>query len=180
MSRNRATYRGNARFLELGSVGAPFRSLVNVDHITNVRFEQKIGQSEAKYDDNGEMTEPPQQWLEGWAIILVLAHGAGGQNIMFPDEQQAVSCYNTILDMIGGVGAPISRMPKLRVTPEPSVIEGLDGAPIADNDDALPGEDGVPPLTDEEVDQLENPEIDVDGIAEAIDKGLGTDDDRSE
>jgi hypothetical protein len=184
MSRNKAPYRGNARFIELGSLGAPFRSLVNVDHITNVRFEQKIREIPAQYDDNGEMTAPPQQVFEGWAIILVLGHGAGGQNIMFPDEQQAVACYNTILDMIVGTGAPIARMPKLRITPPPSDLVGPDGKPIemsdeekaalADNDEeALPGEDGVPPLTDEELDQLENPEIDVDAIADAIEDGLG-------
>ena len=64
MSQKR-TYHGNCRFLELGSLGAPFRSLINIDHITNVRFEQKVGSEEATYDDNGEMTAPPQQFLEG-------------------------------------------------------------------------------------------------------------------
>ena len=179
MSRSRATYRGNARFIELGSAGAPFRSLINVDHVTNVRFEQKIGQSEAEYDDAGQMTAPPQQWLEGWIVIIVLGHGAGGQNIMFPDEEQAVSCYNTILDMIVGTGAPIARMPKLKAEgppPEPSALLGPDGEPMPaanGEDDTLPGE--VPDLTDEELDQLENPEIDVDAIADAIEEGV-TDD----
>jgi hypothetical protein len=185
-------YRGNARFLELGTLGAPFRSLINVDHITNVRFEQSIGQQEAEYDKDGEMTAPPQQWSEGWKLIIVLAHGAGGQNIMFPTEAQAVGCYNTILDMIAGVGAPIARMPKLKVTPEPEPgselgLLGPDGQPLgemspaekdalAGNDAMLPGE--VADLTDEEIDQLENPEIDIDAIAEAVEDGLG--DDRKE
>ena len=196
------TYHGSARFIELGSLGAPFRSLINVDHITNIRFEQKIGNEEATYDDGGEMTAPPQQFLEGWHLVIVLAHGAGGQNIMFPDEQSAVACYNNVLDMIVGTGAPMSRMVKLKVTPEESKIEGLDGNPIDGNDDdqlhdeleipvkdtrdpplkpgeaiaMMPGESGAPPLTDEELDQLANPEIDVDGIAEAIKLGLGADD----
>lgn len=177
MSRNKAPYRGNARFIELGSLGAPFRSLVNVDHISNVRFEQKIGQSDAQYDDNGEMTAPPQQWHEGWVIVIVIGHGAGGQNIQFPDEEQAVTVYNTILDMISGTGAPIARMPKLKAQPplpEQSELLGPDGEPLMaanGEDDSLPGE--VPDLTDEELAQLENPEIDVDAIAEAVEDGLG-------
>jgi hypothetical protein len=190
MSRNKAPYRGNARFIELGSLGAPFRSLVNVDHISNVRFEQKIGQSDAQYDDKGEMTAPPQQWHEGWVIVIVIGHGAGGQNIQFPDEEQAVTVYNTILDMISGTGAPIARMPKLKAQPpihahkflgpdgeplpEQSELLGPDGEPLMaanGEDDSLPGE--VPDLTDEELDQLENPEIDVDAIAEAVEDGLG-------
>ncbi len=165
------TYHGNARFIELGSLGAPFRSLINVDHITNVRFEQKIGNEEAQYDDAGEMTAPPQQFLEGWTIVLVLGHGAGGQNIMFPTEEAAVGCYNTILDMIVGTGAPMSRMQKLKVTPEESLIEGLDGAPIA-NDDSLPGDDDDV-VTDDDVDALANPDVDVDAIADAVEAGVG-------
>lgn len=190
MSQKR-TFHGNARFLELGSLGAPFRSLINIDHITNVRFEQKIGNDEAKYDDDGQMTAPPAQFLEGWQLVIVLAHGAGGQNIMFPTEEAAVGCYNTILDMIVGVGVPMSRMKKLTVTPEEKLIEGMDGKPLGemsddekealasyDDDqlhDALPGEDDVPPLTDKELDQLANPEIDIDVIADAVEAGLGAD-----
>jgi len=165
------TYHGNARFIELGSLGAPFRSLINVDHITNVRFEQKIGNEEATYDDDGQMTAPPQQFLEGWQIILVLGHGAGGQTIMFPTEETAVACYNTILDMVVGTGAPMSRMAKLKVTPEESLIEGLDGAPIA-NDDSLPGDDDDV-VTDADLDDLANPDVDVDAIADAVEAGVG-------
>lgn len=190
MSQKR-TYHGNCRFLELGSLGAPFRSLINIDHITNVRFEQKVGSEEATYDDNGEMTAPPQQFLEGWQLVLVLAHGAGGQNIMFPTEEAAVACYNTILDMIVGTGAPMSRMAKLKVTPAPAPgsemgLLGPDGQPLGEmsdaEKDALAGNDDdqlhiddIPPFTDEELDQLENPEIDVDAIADAVEAGLGSD-----
>lgn len=173
MSNKQRPYNGNARFLELGTEGAPFRSLVNVDHISNVRFEQKIRNVEATYDDDGKMTAPPQQFHEGWNIIIVIAHGAGGQNIVFGDEEQAVGCYNSILDMIAGVGAPLARMSKLKLTPVPSSIVGANGqafdAPLTDEEisevkealeaenDELPGE--VPELTDEEVDALENPAI---------------------
>jgi hypothetical protein len=164
-------YPGDARFLELGSPGAPFRSLVNISHISNVRFEQKIGQQEATYDDGGQMTAPPQEFLEGWAIMLVIAHGTGGQNILFPSEEEAVACYNMILDMIVATGVPISRQPKLTITPEqpePSMIEGLDGAPIGNRD-----EDPTGPISDEELDGFENPDIDIDAIADAVSDGVG-------
>lgn len=171
MGNNRKTVTASqARFIELGSMGAPFRSLLNVDHISNVRFEQKVGQSEAEYDDAGQMTAPPQQFLEGWVVIVVIGHGAGGQNIMFNEEAQAISCYNSILDMIAGVGAPMARMPKLRPEPVPSAIVGADGAPMDADNDPLPGE--ALELTEEEIDQIANPEIDVDSIADAIDEGL--------
>jgi hypothetical protein len=177
-------YRSNARFIEIGSPGAPFRSLVNVDHITNVRFEQKIDHIEPEYDDEGKMTRPPQQHFQGWQIILMLAHGAGGQNIFIPNEDGAVALYNQILDMINGTGAPIMRLPRLKAQPKPSGLVGPDGKPVemspeeldALNDEGfLPGEDGVPPLTDEEIDQLEHPEIDVDAIADAVEAGVGSD-----
>ena len=174
MSSRKTPYRGQARFIELGSMGAPFRSLINVDHISNVRFEQKIGQQDAVYDDAGEMTAPPQQFHEGWQIIIVIGHGAGGQNIFLPEEAQAISLYNHILDMIGGVGAPMSRMPKLKplppLPPVPAGIVGADGAPIVNSEDLVP-----PPLTDEEMEQLEHPEIYTDAVADAIDEGLGAD-----
>lgn len=173
---NKRPYHANARFIELGSAGAPFRSLVNVDHITNIRFEQKITDVPAQFDDDGNMTAPPQQYLEGWTIVLVLGHGAGGQNIVFPTEEQAVEVYNTMLDMIVGTGVPIARMPKLTVSPPPpeqSELLGPDGEPLeAVNDEPLPGE--VPDLTEEELAQLENPEIDVDAIADAVEDGFGT------
>jgi hypothetical protein len=173
---NKQPYRSNARFIEIGSPGAPFRSTVNVDHITNVRFEQKIEQVEPKFDEDGNMIAPPQQVFQGWQIILMLAHGAGGQNIFIPNEDGAVALYNQILDMIAGTGAPIMRLPKLKPTPPPSDLVGPDGEPLAANgDDFLPGEDGVPPLTDEELDALANPEIDVDAIADAVEAGVGSD-----
>ncbi len=178
-------YRSNARFIEIGSPGAPFRSLVNVDHITNVRFEQKIESIEPQFDDDGNMTQPPQQIFQGWQIILMLAHGAGGQNIFIPNEDGAVALYNQILDMINGTGAPIMRLPKLKAQPQPSGIVGPNGEELpmspeeldalAQDDEFLPGEDGVPPLTEEELDQLENPEIDVDAIADAVEAGVGSD-----
>lgn len=197
MSAKKRPYSGNARFLELGSLGQPFRTLINIDHLTNCRYEQKIEMQEipkpggapakpAQYDDAGEMVAPPQApeteqipVLAGFNIVLVF--GSETQAIFFNDEDQSVTVYNTILDMIAGTGVPIARMPKLTPQPpeeEPSKFLGPDGAPLGagndDDDTPAPGE--VPDLTDEELDQLENPEIDVDAIADAVDQGV--DDDR--
>jgi len=197
MSAKKRPYNGNARFIELGSLGQPFRTLINVDHLTNLRYEQKIELQEvpvpggapakdAVYDkDTGEMLAPPQAaetqkipMLMGFNIVLVF--GAETQAIFFNDEAQSVTVYNTVLDMISGTGAPIARMPKLTPQPPeevPSGLVGADGAPLgAVNDDDVPAPGEVPDLTDEELDQLANPEIDVDAIADAVDKGV--DDDR--
>ena len=160
---SKAPYRGNARFIEIGAEGAPFRSVINVDHITNLRFEQQIGE-----DDNGTPV------LEGWIIVLLLGHGAGSQNIFFPEEAQAVHTYNSILDMINGTGAPIQRMPKLKPQPVASPILGANGE--AANVEA-PGDD-IPPLTEEELEQLANPEIDINAIADAVEDGLGADENK--
>jgi hypothetical protein len=182
MSNRKPNYYGNSRFIELGSLGAPFRSLINVDHLTNVRFEQKIEEREirvegshgkaAEYDAAGEMTAPPvlpetrmEPLLVGYNINL--AFGEAGQTIFIQEEAQAVSVYNTVLDMITGTGVPIARMPKLKMQPKqqsPSGLVGADGAPL----DEFTGE-----LTDEELDQLEHPEIDVDAIADAVNDDKG-------
>lgn len=167
MSNKRRSYTAQARFIEIGSPGAPFRSLVNVDHVTNVRFEQKVDTIEPEFDDDGNMTKPPQHHVQGWQITLALAHGAGVQNIFIPNEDGAVALYNQILDMINGTGAPISRLPKLTVQETPSPIIGANGQPVAN--DELPGESE---LSDDELDQLEHPEIDVDAIADAVEQGV--------
>ena len=147
-----STFQGNARFIELGAVGAPFRSLLNVDKIINVRFEQNVGTKEAEYGTDGEMTAPPEQWLQGWNVLI--DHDRAGQTIAFPDEESAVECYNTILDMIAGTDVPMARMPKLETQPPISMIEGLDGTPMSP--------DFVPELTEAELDALSNPEFDTD------------------
>jgi hypothetical protein len=171
MGNNRKTsYTGNARFFELGSPGAPFRSLINADHLTNVRFEQRIENQQipAQFDDDGTMTAPPQEGepeLVGWNILLLF--GSDTQAIAFKDEQQAVECYNTILNMLQGIGCPMARVPKLEVMPplpEESLIQGLDGAPIANDD--------VPDLTDEEKAQLADPEIIAGAFDDAFDDAL--------
>ena len=199
-NRSKAINSGNARFIELGAEGQPFRSLINVDHLTNLRYEHKIEQREipipgaqaveATYDDAGEMLTPPipaettmEPILTGFNIILMF--GEQGQTIYFNNEGESVATYNRILDMIAGTGNPTARMPKLKVMPPqtiPGDLVGPDGSPIVGPDgkplDLSPAnsEDLVPPpLTDEEMDQLENPEIDIDAIADAVEEGLGED-----
>lgn len=151
---NKAPYRGNARFIELGSPGAPFRSTVNIDHIVNVRYEMNIQEIDAQYDEKGEMIAPPQQILAGWNVVLQFTEQ--GQRINFEKESDAVEFYNTMLDMIANTGAPISRLKRLQTQQQPA-------------------NDEVPDLTDEELNQLENPEIDVDAIADAVATGVGSD-----
>ena len=160
MSKNRSPNAANARFIELGSPGMSFRSLINVDHLTNMRFEEAFTE-----------VESPVGGLEtvsnGWHIVLVL--GEHGQTIAFPEESQAVAVYNTILDMIIGTGNPMARMGRLQTRPTPSPIIGAENVWANDDEYVDPYDQ---PLTDEEIDQLENPEIDVDAIADAIDGGL--------
>ena len=188
----------NARFIELGSLGQPFRSLVNVDHLTNLRYEQSVEDieiplgpgTEATYGDDGEMLTPPilaetrkEPTLVGFKIVLLF--GEQGQTIAFNNEAESIACYNSILDMIAGTGNPIARMPKLQPMPPefaPSNLLDPDGVPLdmlspeereALADDDVPGE--VPDLTDGELSQLENPVIDIDAIADAVEDGLGSD-----
>jgi hypothetical protein len=169
---NKSPYRGNARFIELGTEHRTFRSLINVDHITNVRFEQDIQEVEAQYDENGVMTAPPQQLLAGWVVYLVLRDQ--GQRIAFDDEEQAVTTYNVIIDSINAVGVPIRRLPKLKCDYVAANSDANDGHFLEDD---LPFE--IPELTDEELDQLEHPEFDIDAIADAVKTGAGSDDDNS-
>lgn len=203
MSNKKANYYGSARFIELGTPGQPFRSLINIDHVANVRYEQQIEEHEirvpgskgkaAEYDVAGQMTSPPilpetrkEPILVGWLIAIIFDDGQG-QKIAFNNEQESVNCYNSIVDMIAGTSIPIARlMVKLKAQPperRPSILVGADGAPFNDGgpdfpdgteeEGFLPGEDGVPMLTEAELDQLENPEIDIDAIANAVKVGVG-------
>lgn len=99
MGNKRSPNAGNARFIELGSPGQPFRSLINVDHLTNIRYELDIDAQEEK--------------LNGYKVTLMF--GEHGQTIAFEIEEQAVNFYNSMLDQIGGTGCPIIRVPKLTV-----------------------------------------------------------------
>lgn len=169
---SKSNYRGSTRFIEVGSPNSSFRSLLNVEHVSNVRFEQDIQQIDAQYDEDGEMTAPPQQMLLGW--VIVIHFGDTGQKIAFADEEQAVECYNMILDMISDVGVPMRKQKKLEAQTDSDQISFLDADGNAINDE-LPGE--VPELTEEELDALANPEFDIDAIADAVEAGLGASDD---
>lgn len=162
--------KSNTRFIEIGSTNSSFRSTLNVEHISNIRFEQDLQQIDAQYDENGVMTAPPQQMLNGW--LVVIHYGETGQTIAFAKEEQAVELYNEILEMITQVGIPIRKQKKLVAHTHGEQINlfGADGNP-------LPGE--FPELTEEELDALANPEfeIDIDAIADAVDASVGTSDD---
>jgi hypothetical protein len=144
MSKNRPLGAGNARFIEIGAASIPMRSLINVDHISNVRFEENFTEIESPL--GGVQMIP-----NGWQIALAINDYA--QSFAYESQADAVYAYNLVLDMIANVGCPISRLGKLKA-------EYVDPY------------DDVPPLTDEEVAALENPEIDVDAIANAINGGL--------
>ena len=134
------TYASNARFIEIGSPGVPFRSLVNIDHIVNVRFEQATMQPE----------EGPPVLIDGWVVTVSLINQANTLN--FPDLDSAINMYNELLDQIA-VMAPCTVQARLEI-PEAPYAEPEDEVPAANEDP------GNLELTDEEKYQLENPEID--------------------
>ena len=160
-------YHGNARFIEIGSPGVLFRQLVNIDQITNLRFEERL-----------EKQEDGESIVSGYDVII--AFEANSNSIFFHDADQAIGLYNVLLDQIIAVGAPMTRLPKLELPAEASAIVGADGTPvdatdlhaelaggegagIAENDD---GDDFE--LTDADLELLENPVIDEDAIAAAF------------
>ncbi len=192
-------YTGNARVIEIGSGGIPFRLLVNVDHIDCIRFEEMReereieipGTTEAKVlNDKGELLRPaipPQTETQvvgvGWGVIIVI----NGQSnaINFPSIEVAMNCYNSILNMIKAVGIPHVCMGPLRPPPEPKEavdaidvhpeLAGGEGDGIAENDDNMDDAGLLPPgetfeLSDEDLALLENPEIDIDGLDEVFAK----------
>lgn len=123
MANRKGPYSGNARFIEIGSPGIPFRFLVNIDHIDAVRFEEMESQS---VDGS-----PPQF---GWSVNVVI-NGQGNQ-LGFPDMQMAINCYNNTLEMIRNAGVPGTWGPKLEPPEPPSPILGPDGNKVAEAVDA--------------------------------------------
>lgn len=179
-----SNYKGTARFLEIGIDGQPFRSTINIEHIIGVRYEPKVEMSDPQVDEDGIIIGPPAQWISGWNVVITTAHGGGQQTLTFDTEEQAIDQYTSILAKIRNAGVPtfLMAVPQPQPVPEPESANGeLDvevdllgpnGESLSDLVDTtpLPGE---VPLTDEEVAQLESPEVDVDAIADAIEQGLG-------
>ena len=124
-------YTGNARVIEIGSGGIPFRLLVNVDHIDCIRFEET--REERPIDR--EKPELMEIVSTGWAVIIVIEGAAN--NINFPTMEVAMNCYNSILKMIKAVGVPHVCMGPLRPPPEPE--EAVDAVDVYPNLAGGPG-----------------------------------------
>ena len=174
-------YGGNCRMIEIGSGGVPFRMLVNVDHIDSLRFEEVREAREvpipgkfAVSDADRNMTKPEtesQVVHTGWTVIVVMGGRENGIN--FNQLEPAMNCYNSIIGMIKAVGVPTIAMPMLQPPPAPEeatdvhpYLAGGDGDGVAENDDG----DGDLELSDEDLELLEHPEIDVDGLEEVFAK----------
>ena len=121
---SRKTYAGNARFIEIGSAGIPFRFNINIDHIDSIRFEQIRGENE-----DGEIINTSQ-----WGVQVLVAGQAN--QITFNTIEGAIACYNDILNMMRACGIPCITGEKLVAPKPPSPIVGPDGGKIAEAVDA--------------------------------------------
>lgn len=161
MSSKRA-YAGNARFIEMGSTGIPFRLLINIDHIESFRFEEQFDERKVvvpgtevppQRDDAGNVIapgKPPETRLErvsiGWQVVLVI--GGLSNGIGFPTMESAMACYNDLVRMISANGVPVIARKPLAPPKMPSAIVDVDGDAIAAAVDAadlhpeLAGDDG--------------------------------------
>lgn len=179
-------YTGNARFIEIGSPGVPFRFTVNLDTLEGLRFEEKREVIEVPVPGTG-VGEIPLETQEqvvnaGWSVLLLIGGKTNG--IDFPTIEPAMACYNAIMSMINAVGVPLVCGTKL-MPPEPDpAIVGPDGkamdavkAAVAGALEENPtieageaGEDQLDPdlgedpmLTDEQMEELTKPDADNDG-----------------
>jgi hypothetical protein len=191
MSSKRA-YAGNARFVEIGSPGVPFRFLVNLDTLEGMRFEEKLEVVKLPVPGTGIGDIPLEHTEEiqgvGWAVVLLI--GGRMNNIDFPSIEPAMACYNAIMSMIEAVGVPMASGSKLLPPKPPSVILDADGkareavkaavagaldggitdkqmdaieAGEAGEDELPPDLDDEPMLTDEELEALTAPDAKNDG-----------------
>ncbi len=182
-------YAGNARFVEIGSPGVPFRFLVNLDTLEGMRFEEKLEVVKLPVPGTGvgdiplEHTEKVQS--AGWSVILLIG---GKQNgIDFPTVAPAMACYNAIMSMIEAVGVPTASGSRLRPPePAPTIVDtdgkameavkaAVDAADIEAaaalieageaGEDELPPDldDELPDLSDEELETLTAPDAKNDG-----------------
>ena len=175
MSSKRA-YAGNARFVEIGSPGVPFRFLVNLDTLEGMRFEEKREVIEVPVPGTGVGDIPletrEQIQSAGWSVILLIG---GRQNgIDFPTIEPAMACYNAIMSMIEAVGVPMASGTRLiPPKPDPTIVD-TDGKAMETISKAVEaagveageeGEDLLDPvvdaeqmLTDEPMDELTAPD----------------------
>jgi hypothetical protein len=126
---NKRPYAGNARFIEIGSPGVPFRYLVNVDHLEGMRFEEMLDHEEVPVPGTGigdiELETTTKVVSVGWSVVLLIQGKQNGIN--FPDMAPAIACYNSILDMLRIVGVPLCDCARLEAPKPKSPILGADG-----------------------------------------------------
>ena len=171
-------YAGNARFVEIGSPGVPFRFLVNLDTLEGMRFEEKRQIRPVNKDDPDGPTEVVSL---GWSVVLLI--GGRENGIDFPTIEPAMACYNSIMSMIEAVGVPMASGSRLLPPkPDPVILDAdgrardavkaaVDAADIQTDEIAEieaaaaelieageAGEDELPPdLSDEELEALTAP-----------------------
>lgn len=182
-------YRGNARFFEIGSPTVLFRQFINLDQVTNIRFEESFEDRQipvpgsavpnvvdADGNEISPATPPVMQTLRVSAGFNVVVCFVGNNNaITFPDAKGAAELYNTLLAQISSLNVPSTRFPPIVIPePEPAIdanvlhpdLAGGEGEGMAENDDDL--DDGFK-LSDEDLEALEHPVIDEDAIESAFD-----------
>lgn len=155
-------YHGNARFIEIGSENVLHRQFVNIDHITNLRFEEQLEEREE------------QVVVVGFNVIIGFENS--NNQVAFRTPEPAIALYNALVDQMQSVGIPMTRLPKLEMPSMPSGLLGADGVPVdaSDRHPGLAGGEGEGvnedafELSDEDLAMLENPEIDEDAIADAF------------
>lgn len=163
-------YAGNARFIEIGSPGVPFRFTVNLDTLEGLRFEEKREVIEVPVPGTGvgevELEMQEQVVNAGWSVLLLIGGKTNG--IDFPSIEAAMGCYNAIMSMIQAVGVPLVCGTKL-LPPEPApAIVGADGKAMESISKAVEaagieageeGEDLVDPVVDEDDSYLSEEEL---------------------
>jgi hypothetical protein len=201
MSSKRA-YAGNARLIEIGASGIPFRILLNIDKVENIRFEEGRQNIQVPNDDAVDAiidpvskaivvpAVPPTMRTEsvstGWNVII--QQGGQSANIGFPEMEQAMNCYNAVVKMIAAVGIPSVTLKSLAPPKSESPIVGVDGEAIKEAvnaadlyPDLAGGEgDGIAPNDDDADLEDENFELDDEDL-EALAAGeIGIDEEELE
>lgn len=173
-------YAGNARFVEIGSPGVPFRFLVNLDTLEGMRFEEKMEVVEIPVPGTGvgEIPLETQERVQsaGWSVVLLI--GGKQNNIDFPTIAPAMACYNAIMSMIEAVGVPTASGSRLRPPePAPTIVDtdgkameavkaavesaGIEAGEAGEDElDTIIVDEAIdePMLTDEQMDELTKPD----------------------
>lgn len=163
-------YYSNARFIEIGTTTHPFRSFINVDHIINIRFEKAYKEIDVEIEPAIEADEEgkgrpavmgKKAVAFGWTIIVVV--GNQTQRINFDQFETGITMYNQMLAQIRSLGVPCNTLTALTIPEESPLVAEKEDSPLA-------LVEGLPELTDEELDQLDHPvmeDSDLDELADA-------------